>query len=156
MENPEIITITPASLTNYAGFWRRALALVIDLIILSVPAYLLAVLLGEDPTAPSHTSEQMQYRNLSIYNAASFLLNWLYFAFMESSTRQGSLGKQAMGILVTDLEGNRISFGKATLRYFGKIVSGLTLFIGYLMAVFTQRRQALHDIIAGTLVLNKR
>jgi uncharacterized RDD family membrane protein YckC len=59
----------------------------------------------------------------------------------------------ALGIRVTDLDGGRISFGRATGRYFGKILSGLILGIGFLMAAFTERKQALHDLLAGTLVV---
>ena len=79
----------------------------------------------------------------------------LYFAFMESSKTQGSLGKMAMSIKVTDMDGQRVSFGKAFLRNIGKIVSQMILYIGYLMAAFTEKKQALHDIMAGTLVVKK-
>jgi uncharacterized RDD family membrane protein YckC len=79
---------------------------------------------------------------------------WLYFALMESM-KGATLGKMALGIIVTDLQGNRISFGRATGRYFAKIISSLTILVGYIMAGFTQRKQALHDIIAGCLVINK-
>lgn len=72
---------------------------------------------------------------------------------MESSAKQATLGKMALGIVVTDLEGARIGFGRATGRYFAKILSGLILGIGFLMAAFTERKQGLHDIIAGTLVV---
>jgi len=84
----------------------------------------------------------------------SVIMSWLYFALMESSSRGATLGKMALGIRVTDLSGNRISFGKATGRYFGKIVSSMILMIGYLMAAFTERKQALHDMMAGCLVVN--
>jgi uncharacterized RDD family membrane protein YckC len=80
---------------------------------------------------------------------------WLYFALMESSAKGATLGKMALGIKVTDLTGSKISFGRATGRYFGKIISGAILYIGYIMAGFTQQKQALHDIMAGTLVINK-
>jgi uncharacterized RDD family membrane protein YckC len=78
---------------------------------------------------------------------------WLYYALMESSSRQATLGKLAIGIVVTDLGGNRISFGRATGRYFGKILSGMIMCIGYIMAGFTERKQALHDIMASCLVV---
>ena len=83
----------------------------------------------------------------------SMVIHWLYFALQESSSAQATLGKRAVGIKVTNLEGQRIGFGQATGRFFGKIISGLTLLIGYMMAGFTDRKQALHDIIAGTLVV---
>ena len=80
---------------------------------------------------------------------------WLYYALMECSTWQGTLGKKALGLYVTDMEGNRISFGRATGRHFGKILSGLTLLVGYIMAGFTARKQALHDLLASCLMLRK-
>jgi uncharacterized RDD family membrane protein YckC len=83
------------------------------------------------------------------------ILNWLYYAIFESSSWQATLGKKALGLEVTDLAGNRISFGRATGRFFAKIISTLILFIGYIMAGFTEKKQALHDILAGTLVIRK-
>ncbi len=84
------------------------------------------------------------------------IIHWLYFAGMESSARQGTIGKSMMSLRVSDLDGKRISFGHATGRFFAKIVSGMIPFlIGYLMAAFTEKKQALHDLIAGTLVLGK-
>lgn len=75
---------------------------------------------------------------------------------MESSPTQATLGKMTLGIIVTDTEGKRVSFGRATGRHWAKIISGLILFIGYFMAAFTSRKQALHDIIADCLVVVKR
>jgi uncharacterized RDD family membrane protein YckC len=74
---------------------------------------------------------------------------------MESSKFGGTLGKMAVGIRVTDLNGNRISFARATGRYFGRIVTNLTLLIGYIMAGFTEKKQALHDVLASCLVIKK-
>jgi uncharacterized RDD family membrane protein YckC len=85
--------------------------------------------------------------------AFSTLVNWIYEAALESSSYQATLGKMALGLKVTDLEGRRISFARATGRHFAKILSGLMFFIGFIMAGFTQRKQALHDMIAGTLVV---
>lgn len=91
-------------------------------------------------------------------NAAGFvgfIVGWIYFAGMESSARQATLGKSAMGLVVTGIDGNRISFLRATGRYFAKWLSAVILLIGYIMAAFTARKQALHDIIASTLVLKR-
>jgi uncharacterized RDD family membrane protein YckC len=74
---------------------------------------------------------------------------------MESSPRQATLGKMAMKIIVTDLEGRPISFGRATGRYFAKNFLSAICFIGFLMAIWTQKKQALHDMIAGTLVVKR-
>jgi len=83
-------------------------------------------------------------------------LHWLYFAGMESSARQATIGKSMMSMRVADLEGRRISFGHATGRFFAKLVSGMIPFlIGYWMAAFTEKKQALHDLVAGTLVLRR-
>jgi uncharacterized RDD family membrane protein YckC len=72
---------------------------------------------------------------------------------MESSAKQATVGKMALGIIVTDLEGRRLGFGRATGRYFAKILSALILGIGFLMAAFTERKQGLHDMVASTLVV---
>jgi uncharacterized RDD family membrane protein YckC len=75
---------------------------------------------------------------------------------MESSSRQATLGKMALGIVVTDMDGKRISFGRAVGRNLGKIISQIILFIGFLMVAFTQKKQGLHDIIANCLVVVKK
>ena len=84
-----------------------------------------------------------------------FVGSWLYHTMMECSSRQATLGKMALGIKVTDLNGNRISFARANGRFFGKWLSGSIMNIGYLMAAFTEKKQALHDMLAGCLVLAK-
>jgi uncharacterized RDD family membrane protein YckC len=105
---------------------------------------------------PQDLGELMPLLGLMIRVAIiSAILQWLYFSLMESSVWQATVGKKLLGLTVTDLEGRRISFGRATGRYFAKIISSLILFIGYMMAGFTEKKQALHDMIAGTLVLRK-
>lgn len=87
---------------------------------------------------------------------ATLALSWIYNAGMESSRHQGSLGKMALGLIVTDLQGRPIGFAHASGRFFAKIITGLIpLGIGYAMAGFTEKKQALHDMIAGCLVLRK-
>ena len=83
-------------------------------------------------------------------------LTWLYFAFCESSAWQATVGKLALGIRVTDMQGARISFPRALGRYLAKYLSAIILGIGFIMVAFTRRKQGLHDLIAGTLVLNGR
>jgi uncharacterized RDD family membrane protein YckC len=78
---------------------------------------------------------------------------WLYFALMESGPNQATLGKQAMGLKVTDDYGQPITFARATGRFFGGAVSNIILGIGYMMAGFTERKQALHDLMANTCVV---
>jgi uncharacterized RDD family membrane protein YckC len=83
----------------------------------------------------------------------SFVLMWLYYAAFESSDLMATPGKRALGMKVTDTEGERISFGTATGRFLGRLISSLILGIGFLIAFFTSKHQALHDLIAGTVVV---
>lgn len=94
-------------------------------------------------------------RPLFAIRLLALMLSWIYYASMESSSWQATLGKKILGLRVTDLAGNRITFARASGRFFGKILSGMILGIGFLMAGFTARKQALHDILAGCLVLRQ-
>jgi uncharacterized RDD family membrane protein YckC len=125
-----------AGASPYAGFWVRVGAYLVDFLVLCVPIVILFFIpiLG------------------IIADAVGV---WLYFALQESSAHQATIGKRAMGIYVTDLYGRRLSFGQATGRHFSKIISGMILDIGFIMVAFTQKKQGLHDMIAGTLVLRK-
>lgn len=134
---------------KYAGFWRRFGAWIIDSTIIVGIGLLLyipiTIKLGFD------NSKDIQ----DLIGFMIFIGTWLYFSIMESSKLQATLGKMALRIKVTDLNGNRISFGRATLRYWAKILSGLILYIGYLMTGWAKRKQALHDMIAGCLVVKE-
>ena len=88
-----------------------------------------------------------------MFNVVSFFFTWLYFALQESGAHQATIGKRMMGLRVFDMNGQRISFGRASGRYFAKILSALILLIGFVMIAFTARKQGLHDMIAGTVVL---
>jgi uncharacterized RDD family membrane protein YckC len=91
-----------------------------------------------------------------VFAILAVVMQWLYHAYLESGDKQATWGKQALGLYVTDLQGNRITFGRASGRFFAKIVTGLIpLGIGYIMAGFTERKQALHDMIASCLVLRR-
>ena len=151
---------------RYAGFWRRFVAHMIDQIVVGFAAFVVFIpglaLFGVGIVA-GITDESESPMGLILAAVAAYLMfimliligSWLYYALMESSSKQATLGKLALGIVVTDLSGNRISFGRATGRYFGKIVSGMIMCIGYIMAGFTERKQALHDIMASCLVILK-
>lgn len=161
------ISVPPRPAVRYAGFWRRFVAHLIDQILVGMVAFLVLIPalalfgLGVGAAAIEEDTEAMGgffIAALMAYFGAILLIivaQWLYYALMESSSKQATLGKLALGIIVTDLNGNRISFGRATGRYFGKILSGMILAIGYIMAGFTERKQALHDIIASCLVVLK-
>lgn len=127
----------PASPRAYGGFWIRVGAYLIDTGVLLLPTIALELTLD---TAGA---------------VLSLIVVWLYFAVMESSESQATLGKHVCGLAVTDTHGRRISFGRASGRYLGKFLSSLILGIGYLMVAFTSRKQGLHDLIAGTLVIRK-
>ena len=131
----------------YAGFWLRFIASLIDGIIVII--FSVSINLGADALTHTHGT-------VGAVLLIDFLLNWLYSALMESSHSQATLGKLALGIKVTDMEGNPISFGRSSGRYFGKIISKLILLIGYIMAAFTAKKQALHDMLAGCLVVRHR
>jgi uncharacterized RDD family membrane protein YckC len=148
----------------YAGFWLRFVALIIDFIIIYCVRALIFLPfgIGMGMRGMFHGAQPQSPADLVPFFATfirimviSTIIQWLYFSLMESSAWQGTLGKKALGLTVTDLEGRRISFGRATGRYFAKIISSVILFIGYIMVAFTEKKQALHDMIAGTLVLRK-
>jgi uncharacterized RDD family membrane protein YckC len=156
----------PASLMYpYAGFWLRFVAYLIDNIILWIVAapilILLAVMMGVGAAlghAGDHPEDFFAATGMVAFIFLFIIIffggSWLYFALMESSTWQATLGKKAIGLIVTDMQGRRLSFAHATGRFFSKIVTGLVpLAIGYIMAGFTEKKQALHDFIAATLVL---
>lgn len=124
---------------KYAGFWIRFCAAIIDGMVF-IP---LGIVIAAVDTVNVFSS----------WTVFNWVVGWLYFALMESGGWQATIGKRLVGIRVTDLSGNRITFGRATARYFAKILSWLTLYIGYFMVAVTEKKQGLHDMIAGTLVL---
>lgn len=144
---------------DYAGFWLRLAAHLIDGCIISIPFSLFYAVFISMMLANSGKSADAIAGLVLIY-AAIFLplsgvMVWLYYALMESSATQGTLGKMALGLKVTDIEGNRLTFAQASGRTFAKILSQLILGIGFLMAGFTEKKQALHDMIVGCLVVKK-
>lgn len=145
----------------YAGFWKRVAASIIDGFVTAALSYAILIpmvmltgagwgmFVGE-PDSPSGAGLMM-----AGYYLISLLVPLLYMSFMHSSANQATLGKMAIGIKVARLDGERISFGRAVGRYFGYILSTMILFIGVIMAGFTERKQALHDMICDTLVVDK-
>ena len=163
---PPQISIPRPPAVRYAGFWRRFVAHLIDQIIVGIASFvvfipglaLLGVGIGAGIMEESESAVGLIFAAIAAYLVAIMFIvigQWLYYALMESSSRQATLGKLALGMVVTDLGGNRVSFGRATGRYFGKILSGMIMCIGYIMAGFTERKQALHDIMASCLVVLK-
>ena len=152
--------------SKYASFLKRFFAYVIDLILVGFVQSLVVMpllgLLGFGIAVGKDFSEPEKLTFIGILAGLGiaayigiFIIGWLYFALLESGSRQATLGKMAMDIKVTDIYGDRLSFVKATLRYFGKYLSGLFFCLGYIIAAFTEKRQALHDFIANSMVVNK-
>jgi uncharacterized RDD family membrane protein YckC len=155
---------------RYAGFWLRFLAFVFDYVALSIvlgPIMALLfptldqirppLVLPSDPVAAQAVLQEF-WSHLPIIltaNAIAFVAMGICFSLMESSAWQATLGKRLLGLQVTDLRGGRISFARATARYFAKLLSIFSVCIGFAMAGMTKRKQALHDIIAECLVIRR-
>ena len=148
----------------YASFLSRLIAFILDYLLISlVLGVLISIFMPagfaiEGPEVVEYDEEYV--RNLTDaagpFMIVFYIAWWLYNAILHASRWQATVGKRAVGIIVTDLDGNRISFAKATLRFLGKLLSTFIFFLGYLTAAFTSRRQALHDMIGGTVVLKYR
>ena len=139
---------------TYAGFWWRVLAYLIDGVIFSVVFFPLGIMVGVALVSSGADESSPILPGIKItLNGFELLVGWLYHAFLESSPWQGTIGKKIVGLRVTDLNGNRISFARATGRYFGAVLSAMICFVGFLMVAFTEKKQGLHDLLAGTLVL---
>lgn len=144
----------PATRASYAGFWKRFAALIIDSIILNIVLNLVGLaIIGS--SVFSMRGSSVESGRVAAFSIVSLVVQWLYYTLMESSSTRATVGKMALGIVVTDLQGKRVSFGRANGRYWGKIVSAIILLIGFLMAAFSEKKQALHDKLADTLVVNK-
>ena len=133
----------------YAGFWIRVGAYFVDMVVMLVPVYLISFLYRASTPASGQTEQAAIELMDALINC---IVWWIYSAALESSAWQGTVGKKLLGLRVTDENGGRISFGRATGRYFAKLPSGLLLCVGFMMAGWTRRKQGLHDMMAGTLV----
>ncbi|RUT09671.1 hypothetical protein DSM106972_001660 [Dulcicalothrix desertica PCC 7102] len=183
---------------KYAGFWKRAIAYIIDYVIIVIGVMVISGIVGSIlvdvfpasmATLPSSipkekitstpitdavvgglftssfglfglllvffVSDPPLYPVAKITSLLILILQWLYFVFLESSNLQATVGKMPLQIIATDANGKRLSFAQANIRYWSKNLSGIMLCIGYVVAIFTKKKQALHDIIANTLVINK-
>jgi uncharacterized RDD family membrane protein YckC len=162
-----IPAVLPARL--YAGFWLRFLAYIIDAIVLGIfqgPILIGGAMMmglgsaianlprGGDPFATGLPPIFAAF--LSLFVLVAIVGGWLYHALLESSEWQATLGKKVLGLAVTDLAGARVSFARVSGRHFAKFISSFIPFgIGYILAGVTEKKQALHDMIAGCLVLRK-
>jgi len=139
----------PSDYVEYAGFWLRAVAFVIDQFVLAIPALFLEVVVAAAFYADVYDEGPVAVTQLFVL----VVLFWLYYAVMENSPLQATVGKLALGLRVTTTEGQRPGFGRATARHFAKFISALILLVGFVVAAFTTRKQALHDIVAECLVI---
>jgi uncharacterized RDD family membrane protein YckC len=148
----------------YGGFWIRLLAHLIDHVILGAvaaplffilvfPAMLRVINEAERNQEPSPELIVAIMSSVFIYVVLAFVGQWLYEALLTSSTWQGTVGKRVLRLKVVDEAGNRIGFGRATGRFFAKILSSMFFCIGFIMVGFTDRKRGLHDMLAGTLVM---
>ena len=152
-----------APTVKYAGFWLRFVAFIIDAIILGFIGVVVTLpFLGSLPIGammrgrpPGPDELAPLIGGMGHLFLLRIVVDWLYYALFESSAWQATIGKKALGLTVTDLEGRRIGFGRATGRFFAKILSFVILCIGFFMIAFTSKKQGLHDILAGTLVLRQ-
>ena len=139
---------------EYAGFWKRFAAYFIDLVVL------LPIIIVTSSRLIYYLTLEPPDKNIDILIITNFLISllasWIYHSALESSKYQGSFGKVSLGIIVTDLNGDRISFYRATGRHFGKILSKLICYLGILMIAFTEKKQGLHDIMSKCIVINKK
>ncbi len=136
------------SLAACAGFGQRLAAFVIDMVILTLAVFsvsvIIVLILGGEPALWS-----VEY---AVYLALNTAIFWLYYAGQESGVRQATFGKRVMRLRVTDLDGEAISFARASVRHFAKLASAIPFMAGFLAIAFTPRKQGLHDMIAGCLV----
>lgn len=147
MENHDIIDYTRSTTDfEYAGFWIRVGAYLLDILIMLIPTFLLQ---------SAFTSSNSPYSELT-GQLANTLMWVAYYGGLESSTMQGTLGKRAVGIMVVDENGERLTFGRAAGRYLAMYISALLLLIGFIMVAFDKRKQGLHDKIANCLVVYNR
>jgi uncharacterized RDD family membrane protein YckC len=159
---PVAYVAAPAS--PYGGFWIRLVAHLLDHIILgAVAAPLFFIMAMPTILRVAHEAERNQepspemivsiLSSVFLYVVVAFAGQWLYEAWLTSSSWQGTIGKRVLRLKVVDEAGNRISFGRATGRFFAKILSSMFFCIGFLMIAFTERKCGLHDMLAGTVVL---
>jgi uncharacterized RDD family membrane protein YckC len=144
--------------TGYGGFWLRFVAYLLDGILINIVLGILAAFTGISLLSadPAKIDPEEFFSQMGTLQLVGLVVTWLYFALMESSPRGATVGKMVLGLRVVDTQGNRISFLRATGRFFAKFISAVILMIGFLMVAFDDRKRGLHDLIAGTLVVKVR
>jgi uncharacterized RDD family membrane protein YckC len=134
--------VLQSGIIEYAGFWRRLGAILFDIIIIWVLGRFIFMVIWL----------LFKITNINYWYGIQTTVAWLYFTLLESSSKQATLGKMLTGIIVTDSNNHRISLGRANIRYWSKILSTISLWVGFIIAGFTKKKQAMHDIISETIV----
>jgi uncharacterized RDD family membrane protein YckC len=133
---------------QYAGFWIRFCAWFIDWIIVWVLVFFVGYLLASiDPTLFDSSDID------TIATLIAIIVSWLYYAIMEASAKQGTLGKLAVGIKVVDNKFQRPTFGRATGRFFGKFLSSIFFGLGFIAVGFDSKKQSWHDSLSASFVI---
>lgn len=164
----------PGPVVAYAGFWLRFVAHILDGLIIGLPVVIVVLIIvlssgfgalvhgipnpsePPDPDAVATALGAGFFVGIGFIILLAFIGSWLYYALFESSSWQATPGKKVLNIFVTDINGAPVTFGRASGRYFAKFITQLIpLGIGYMLAGLTERKQALHDMIASTLVLRR-
>lgn len=159
-----VVAYVAAPASPYGGFWIRLLAHLLDHVILSAvaaPLFFVMVLptilrVAHEASRDQEPSPETIMTVLSsvfMYIILAFAGQWLYEALLTSSSWQGPIGKRVLRLKVVDEAGNRISFARASGRFFAKILSSMFFCVGYVMIAFTERKRGLHDLLAGTMVV---
>lgn len=139
--------------TQYGGFWDRVGAWLIDNAVLLVPILLVDLLQRFTLSQYYYWYSDEGMRTIDFF--LNVMVGWAYFATLHSSSWQATVGKRVIGLKVVDEHGSRLSFGRATGRFFAAFLSGLILGIGFMMVGWTEKKQGLHDMIAKTFVIKK-
>ena len=139
---------------DYAGFWKRVGASIIDTLLTGLFGFLLGAVLAF-MSIGMQWSQETTMMLARVLQVLCIIFTWLYYTILESSKLQATIGKMALGLIVTDLAGNRISFGRANGRYFSKLFSAIPLGFGFIMAGTTAQKQGLHDKISNCLVMSR-
>ena len=158
MASAAVAPVQPAS-SKYAGFWIRVVAYLIDAAVLGIPTFILFAIFGGGMGALAGRNQDPSTINPAAIVAAMgtmilvvLAINFCYFIFMESSAKQATVGKMVLGLKVINANGGRISMGQSVGRTLSKLLSSI-LYIGYIMVGVTEKKQGLHDMIAGTFVV---
>ena len=142
----------------FAGFWLRAVAYLIDTVLISLVLGLIAsfypsIFIKFPDSVPTSLTSLPQLTPVAL--AITITATWFYYTMFEASAWQATPGKRVLRLYVADVHGQRVTFARAAARNLAKIISSLTFLVGYLVAGFTERKQALHDILSGCLVLRR-